>query len=544
MVGIPGKSRGCLTCRRRKKKCDLQLPHCQRCMDSGRICEGYSRYPVFLNRTRQGLAKRGPFEEAKRPQETVTWLASSTVSFAAPKTEQQSKIPCNQKTIIDGMPLQPSNAAASEAQLISTFWEHYIPQQSVQTGCQCPWLQQALGLSDPSPALRLSLKALAMARLGWIHRDDTLVLNGRAFYGQALHEIQKDLYDERTMWQDETLATGNLLALYEFLEPTNNSISGWNSHTNGATRLMLIRGPDRHRSSFGRALLEGIRLSAMIQALQDRKASPLGHHEWCTQPSVQRQTKQYSKSDSSQRLYDHGFALAALFEEVDKANLLSPEIDLSLLTKYLRRCSALDATFNLWYHSLTRHSSTPLYWLTPLNDGIHHTVAALSNMRPFSFPDLRVASTITTFWGCKLALSNTIAIICASILSLNACNRRRDDPRSFAALEQTARQMLIQHGDSGRLENATNIIRSMPYCLHDSMGVLGPQKSLFALRAALLSLRRTPGEELDWCLGMYRELVERKGLGYAREVGKVNAKDRVEAGKAMDAIRLAPGHGE
>lgn len=76
------------------------------------------------------------------------------------------------------------------------------------------------------------------------------------------------------------------------------------------------------------------------------------------------------------------------------------------------------------------------------------------------------------------------------------------------------------------------------------MGSLGPQKSLFALRAALLSLRRRPGEELEWCLGTYRLLVERKGLGYAREVGKMNARDRVEAGKAMDAVRLAPGHGE
>lgn len=112
------------------------------------------------------------------------------------------------------MPLQPTNALACEAQLISTFWEHYMPQQSVN-GSLCPWLQQALSLSDPSLALRLSLKALAMARLGWTHRDDTLVLSGRVLYGQALREIQKYLYNEHTMWKDEILATGNILALYE-----------------------------------------------------------------------------------------------------------------------------------------------------------------------------------------------------------------------------------------------------------------------------------------------------------------------------------------
>ena len=263
----------------------------------------------------------------------------------------------------------------------------------------------------------------------------------------------------------------------------------------------------------------------MTQALMNRKASPLGYHEWCTRPWVQRGKKRYPEKGPTQRLYDHGFALAALFEEIDAANLLDPETRLSLLNKYLRRCSALDATFNLWYQNLARQSSTPLYWLTSPNDGINHSTAALNKWRPFSFPDLRVAITIITFWGLKLALSNTIANTCALVLSPNAANQHKDDPQGFAALEQTARHLVIQHGDTGRLENATNIIRAMPYCLHDSTGLLGPQKSLFALRAALMSLRKTPGEELDWCLRANQELVEKKGMGHVRVVAKVNAKD-------------------
>lgn len=246
------------------------------------MCEGYACYPVFLNRTRRGVAKRDRCEEAKRPQETVLWLDPSTVSSSTPITTKQRKIVGSQQSETNNMALQPSNAVACETQLISTFWEHYMPSESVQTGCQCAWLQLVLSLQNPSHVLRQSLKAVAMARLGWIHQDDTLVLNGRVLYGQALHEVQKALYDNHTMWQDETLATGYVLALYEvsdslwtfklctelsttlqFCEPTNNSIAGWNSHTNGVTHLTLLRGPDRHRSSFGRALLEGIRLSAV-----------------------------------------------------------------------------------------------------------------------------------------------------------------------------------------------------------------------------------------------------------------------------------------
>lgn len=174
-------------------QCDLQLPYCQRCLDGGRMCEGYARYPVFLNRTRQGLAKRDRCEEAKRPQETVLWLDPSTVSSSTPITTKQRKIVGSQQTETNNMALQPSNAVACETQLISTFWEHYMPSESVQTGCQCTWLQLVLSLQNPSHVLRQSLKAVAMARLGWIHQDDTLVLNGRVLYGQALHEVQKAL---------------------------------------------------------------------------------------------------------------------------------------------------------------------------------------------------------------------------------------------------------------------------------------------------------------------------------------------------------------
>ena len=180
---------------------------------------GYARSPTFPPRTLQGIVRRKPFAEAKRPQYTVPCPVSSTSSIYAPTTADQNKLPCNRETLIDGTIFQPGNGAACEAQLISIFWDYYSPQQNGRTGSQC-WLQQALDLSNRSPALRLSLKALAIARIGWIHRDDPLVLNGRKLYSQALQAIQGALYDERTMWQDETLATGNVLALYEVENPS------------------------------------------------------------------------------------------------------------------------------------------------------------------------------------------------------------------------------------------------------------------------------------------------------------------------------------
>ncbi len=172
--------------------------------------------------------KRIRLEEAKAPEEAIRTreeeprcqptsrsskpIAASTSS----KNVLQRDLIRRRNVTLNSIPLLPSNANASEAQLISAFWECYIPSGSTaQAGSPCTWLQQSICLPDPPPALWLSLKALAMTKLGCIQNDDALVHGGRVIYGNALRELQKVLYDEHSILQDETMATCNVLALYE-----------------------------------------------------------------------------------------------------------------------------------------------------------------------------------------------------------------------------------------------------------------------------------------------------------------------------------------
>ncbi|KAM7205062.1 hypothetical protein V8F33_001303 [Rhypophila sp. PSN 637] len=53
MVGVPGKYKGCNTCRSRRVKCDNERPFCRKCTDSGRTCDGYKRETVFIIGTLQ-----------------------------------------------------------------------------------------------------------------------------------------------------------------------------------------------------------------------------------------------------------------------------------------------------------------------------------------------------------------------------------------------------------------------------------------------------------------------------------------------------------
>ena len=224
--------------------------------------------------------------------------------------------------------------------------------------------------------------------------------------------------------------------------------------------------------------------------------------------------------DVYQELYDKGFALAALLEELDNARLTKENTDISILSGFLGRLSNLDDEMNVWYREILKVSPPPLYW---------HLEEAVQprTLPPFVFHTLRLANITVTYWGLGLILSNTIALTCQQVLTtitqLPAQSSLSSSPRASQELETMSVRLLEVHKSSHRLELATNIIRSMPYCLNDNMGLMGAQKSLFAMRTALFALQRyPPGEELKMCQAMYQELHSKKGLRYAREIAKLD----------------------
>lgn len=155
----------------------------------------------------------------------------------------------------------------------------------------------------------------------------------------------------------------------------------------------------------------------MFQSILFRNASPLGSHEWSSLYWYKKGITQGQK-DISPTIYDHGFALAALLEDIDNANLANGNASAEMIQRYIRRCSAMDARLYLWYQQeLVCRSEGLMYWLTPLSDSIdlsptYRHWASVSN-RPFSFPNLQTASDTTLYWAFKLVISGTMANICS-----------------------------------------------------------------------------------------------------------------------------------
>lgn len=251
----------------------------------------------------------------------------------------------------------------------------------------------------------------------------------------------------------------------------------------------------------------------MTQSIYYRKKSFLASYEWCTKPWS---TK---PRNALQRLCDHGFAIGAMFEEMDTGMVTA---DFNSLNHFIRRLSALDAALNIWYSELQRTAKSPLYWSDPsCGDDTNAQQPQRPQSydshddikKPFSFGSLHDANLLITYWALKLALSFAISVTCSIILNTTLA----------PGLEQTAERLCVIHGREGRVANAVNIMRSMEYCLDDKMGSIGGQKAMFAMRVASLSISQNKdsrSREIGVCMGIYERLYREKGLAYAKALSE------------------------
>ncbi|KAF6786169.1 C6 zinc finger domain-containing protein, partial [Colletotrichum musicola] len=165
MVGVPGRSKGCNTCRRRKKGCDLQRPACGQCLKAGIECEGYERKRIFVNVTNPA---RGTTVRAAAPA-------------AAPATTPSTAI------------THSLSRAAYEEKMVDLFWDGYIPGAPVGGGPANPisryshadWALTVQDLYRTEPALRQTLLAISLGTVGRRDGQQWMVDDGLRFYCRA-----------------------------------------------------------------------------------------------------------------------------------------------------------------------------------------------------------------------------------------------------------------------------------------------------------------------------------------------------------------------
>ncbi|KAK4109648.1 hypothetical protein N656DRAFT_715579, partial [Canariomyces notabilis] len=74
---------GCLTCKARRVKCDEAKPHCQRCVKSGRKCDGY-RSTIRSSPPASALSPAGLFETASERRSFYYFQTHACHSLGGP----------------------------------------------------------------------------------------------------------------------------------------------------------------------------------------------------------------------------------------------------------------------------------------------------------------------------------------------------------------------------------------------------------------------------------------------------------------------------
>jgi len=191
MVGVPGRSKGCSTCRKRKKGCDRKRPTCTQCFAAGLECGGYEREAVFLNHNQDTKAKSIAVIYRKKLVDTAHAPPGGDVDIVLPHQLAQT---------------------AYIERYISMFLSDYLP--SSCSASSHDWMAIAHGLHTSEKAVQLSLLSFGLFAAG---KPESALCS----YSGALRKLQAALCHQGRTQNDSILATCQLLSLFEV------SLSAW-----------------------------------------------------------------------------------------------------------------------------------------------------------------------------------------------------------------------------------------------------------------------------------------------------------------------------
>ncbi|KIX92730.1 uncharacterized protein Z520_11582 [Fonsecaea multimorphosa CBS 102226] len=414
-------------------------------------CEGYERYPVFINRNQAGLQRRERLEEVRctRPQSALQNQDSTRITFSVPSPSQ-----------------------LIEDQLLSCFWEGYSTDSSQHSGAREPaWLYHSINISGPTTSLRQALLSLAYIRTGRLQSNQTLILKGQEIYGQTLRLMQSALYDSTLVLHDETLAAARCMVLYEAFESTSEDMDAWQSHIMGIARIIQLRGPGRHRDPLSKSILESMRYNAMIVCLARRESSFFSNPDWLLQPWADDTPK-----DIEQRIYDYGFTLSNLIQMGEAAYQRSDRAEILRILEQIR---------NSYVGMTALHEELLAMQPEHYPLAAHHHVLLAIDERPFG----ETTHAIT----CAILLALDLFFSTYAAALIDKCADFLSDGHEHGYHDSLILAGISRYTDPARrLDLARQILRLLQYCLQTTPFEYARPRIIFPLNVVRWELRTIP----------------------------------------------------
>ncbi|OAA66324.1 Zn(2)-C6 fungal-type DNA-binding domain protein [Cordyceps fumosorosea ARSEF 2679] len=304
MVGIPTRSLSCLTCRRRKKKCDKTAPTCLKCEKAGIECEGYTDGLVWVNRTVDNRPKlQIRLRQQQQPQQHHHHASSSVQdqqlivrddSSASGGSSPGSAWTTDRSDDVVRSPdiLLPVHLARSaREQLYMGYFGSTLlaagtttPSDAAMSFASMGWTKHIGPLYDTDPAVRCAAMATSSAIVATLHNDKQLQVKGIQAYNGSVMEMVKGL--QRTDWykRDGLLTAARIMATFELLFISKDKDTpeplAWRGHNQGQQAIFLARGPSAFSSGPAHQLYADARINMVMLSMGQRKRSPFATPAW------------------------------------------------------------------------------------------------------------------------------------------------------------------------------------------------------------------------------------------------------------------------
>lgn len=444
---MPTRSSGCLTCRKRKIRCDEGRPGCQRCATHGVPCPGYrTDKPGGIEFKDQTFSTKRRADQQYRVREALrageehgessvsglergyAWVdrssgSSDSISLAnsSPSTIDTDDLSYGHRALVLGN----KNGAQREslailstrgiphlhspslerATLYNTFIETYLPwtPQGSQNG-HFSFFQTIADKRSSEPSLQQGLDALSLVQIGSLHKDQAILRQAVRQYGNALTSLARSIAKGQYLYDDDVLASVTVLATCELYEEINKAGGGWGRHVQGSNQLVAMRGPNSMQSDLALLLYSNMRHGSLLHALIERKAPFMATPEW--RAVAYRVPK--ALQDSSTTFYDSAIQVPGLLERHDALDLDSTDA-LQTLDSILADSIQLEDSMRDWYSAWQAigkitcggsTSDTPYYSLHPVEEFEFFCTLCKNRTltHAYRFPDFLVAYLHSLYW--------------------------------------------------------------------------------------------------------------------------------------------------
>ncbi|KAF2848237.1 hypothetical protein T440DRAFT_481074 [Plenodomus tracheiphilus IPT5] len=316
MVYTGKPSRGCGMCKSRRIKCDEKRPTCGNCKKSGRDCPGYpDEFDLVFRDENKAMARKARKLSGPTPTSSTSGISSSRTSphlspsssietspgehsFQIITTRPRTSSDISQSQQMLALPnyttsplsldqnfdfdtfvwnlenaIPPTINLAPESEAVPFFFKNFItlPQQAESTRGYLEYLVPLYNRARPSSVLHLATTAVALATCGQYPGRQELLREAVLTYGRAIKKLNDDLKDPIMSKSDETVLAILMFSLYETIMSTDDTITAWGNHVDGAVALTKLRGTAQFADPMSHAIFRAVRTMMITSCVQRSK---------------------------------------------------------------------------------------------------------------------------------------------------------------------------------------------------------------------------------------------------------------------------------